>query len=192
MRLLLSLALLCSVPLLHGCAAAVIGGAAAGGYIVGEERRTAGALTDDQTIEFRVSSRVTEKYGSAHVNSTSYNRLVLLTGEAPTAEAKADIEKIARSVPDVRGIYNELTVAPASPLSARANDTYLTSLVKTRFVDNGKFNPLHVKVVTEAGVVFLMGVVKRAEADAASDIASRTPGVKRVVRVFEYQEEPSR
>ncbi|HYC47503.1 MAG TPA: BON domain-containing protein [Burkholderiales bacterium] len=188
MRLLITAAVLCSLPLIHGCAAVAIGGAAAGGYMVGEERRTAGTLTNDQTIEFRISNRVTEKYPNSHVNSTAYNRMVLLTGEAPSAEAKADIEKIARSVPDVRDVYNELTVAPASPLSARATDTYLTSKVKTRFVDNGKFNPLHVKVVTERETVYLMGLVKRPEADAATQIARTTPGVKRVVRVFEYQE----
>jgi len=178
---------LVSVLALTGCAAAVVGGAAAGGYLVGEDRRTAAVLADDEGIELRAANRVSEKYPSAHVNATSYNRMVLLTGEAPTAEAKADIEKITREVPNVRGTVNELTVAPATTLSSRANDSYITSKVKARFVDNGVFNPIHVKVVTEDGIVYLLGIVKKPEADRATEIARTTSGVRRVVRVFEYQ-----
>ena len=178
---------LVSVLALTGCAAAVVGGAAAGGYLVGEDRRTAAVLADDEGIELRAANRVSEKYPSAHVNATSYNRMVLLTGEAPTAEAKADIEKITREVPNVRGTVNELTVAPATTLSSRANDSYITSKVKARFVDNGVFNPIHVKVVTEDGTVYLLGIVKKPEADRATEIARTTSGVRRVVRVFEYQ-----
>jgi len=178
---------LVSVLALTGCAAAVVGGAAAGGYLVGEDRRTAAVLADDEGIELRAANRVSEKYPSAHVNATSYNRMVLLTGEAPTAEAKADIERITREVPNVRGTVNELTVAPATTLSSRANDSYITSKVKARFVDNGVFNPIHVKVVTEDGIVYLLGIVKKPEADRATEIARTTSGVRRVVRVFEYQ-----
>jgi osmotically-inducible protein OsmY len=188
LRLVFTFALLSAVPMLNGCVAAAIGGAAAGGYVVGEERRTAGTLTDDQTIEFRLSNRISEKYPTAHVNSTAYNRYVLLTGEAPSPEARLEIETIARGVQDVRGTYNELIVGPASPLSTRTNDTWLTSKVKTRFIDARKFNPVHVKVVTEAGTVYLMGLVKRAEGDAATEIARTTSGVRRVVKVFEYQD----
>jgi osmotically-inducible protein OsmY len=182
------LLVLASLFALYGCAAAVVGGAAAGGYLVGEDRRTAGVIADDQAIELRVSNRISEKYSGAHVNATSYNRLVLLTGEAPTAEAKSEIEKITREVPNVRGVYNELTVGPVTPLSSRANDAYITSKVKARFVDARRFNPVHVKVVTENGTVFLMGIVKRAEADAATQVARTTSDVRRVVRVFEYQD----
>lgn len=188
MRQLITVFLLACLPVFYGCVAAVVGGAAAGGYLVGEDRRTAAVLTDDQAIEFRISNRVAEKYPGHHVSSTSYNRLVLLTGEAQSAEAKADIEKIAREVPNVRGAYNELTVGPPKPLSSRANDSYLTSLVKTRFIDAQRFNPVHTKVTTEDGTVYLMGIVKRAEADAATEVARTTRGVKRVVRVFEYQD----
>ena len=188
MRLLITVLVLASLPILHGCVAAVVGGAAAGGYLVGEDRRPANVMTDDQTIEFRVSNRIAEKYSGAHVNSTAYNRLVLLTGEVPTEEAKADLEKIVREVPNVRGTYNELTVGPPKPLSSRTNDSYLTSVVKTRFIDAQRFNPVHIKVVTEDGTVYLMGIVKRAEGDAATEVARTARGVKRVVRVFEYQE----
>jgi osmotically-inducible protein OsmY len=185
---LAALLLVASVAALYGCAAAVVGGAVAGGYLVGEDRRPAAVLAEDQDMEVRIKNRINDKYPDAHVNSTSYNRLVLLTGEAPSAEAKSEIERIAREVPKVRGIYNELTVGPAAALSSRTNDAYITSKVKARFVDNGKFNPVHVKVVTENGVVYLMGIVKRPEADTATQIARTTSGVKRVVRVFEYQD----
>lgn len=188
MRQLITILAIASLPVLYGCAAAVIGGAAAGGYLVGEDRRTTAVQADDKAIDFRVSNRISEKYPGAHVNATPYGRLVLLTGEVPSAEAKADIEKITREVSDVRGVYNELTVGTVKPITSRTNDTYLTSLVKTRFLDAQRFNPVHVKVVTEDSTVYLMGIVKRAEADAATEIARTTRGVKRVVRVFEYQD----
>ncbi|MGZ8156680.1 MAG: BON domain-containing protein [Burkholderiales bacterium] len=188
MRHFLSLLLLAVLPLLHGCAAVAIGGAAAGGYMLGEERRSASVLADDQTIESRIANRVNEKYPGAHLNATSYNHLVLLTGEAQSAEMKADIERIARGVDKVRGIYNELTVGPVTPLSARTNDSLITGKVKARFVDARKFHPIHVKVVTEAGTVYLMGLVNRQEANDATEIARTTADVRRVVRVFEIQE----
>src|SRR3712207_9043635 len=92
-------------------------------------------MTDDETIELRAQNRISEKFSSAHVNATSYNKLVLLTGEVPNDAAKSEIERIARGVEGVRGIYNELTVGPPTALSARANDSYITSKVKTRFLD---------------------------------------------------------
>ncbi|HYH43903.1 MAG TPA: BON domain-containing protein [Burkholderiales bacterium] len=187
MRKLITVSALALLPILTGCVAAVVGGAAASGYLIGEDRRSAQILSDDQAIETRVGSRVGEKHPGAHVNTTSYNRLALLTGEAPTAEAKADIEKIAREVPNVRGIFNELTVAPPTAMSVRANDAYVTSKVKARFVDARKFNPIHVKVVTEDSTVFLMGVVKQQEATDATEVARTTSGVRRVVRLFEIQ-----
>lgn len=185
MRQILILALL-AAPLLHGCAPLVVGGAAATGVVVAEDRRTVGTITEDQAIEFKASNRIGDKVKSAHVNVTSYNRMVVLTGEVPDAAAKATAEKIAHAVENVRGVFNELQVAANSALSARANDSYITSVVKARFVDAQRFSPVHVKVVTEASVVYLMGLVMRKEADAATDIARTTRGVHRVVRVFEY------
>jgi osmotically-inducible protein OsmY len=187
MRSFIAAAALASLVVLYGCAAAVVGGAVAGGYLVGEDRRTAAVMTDDEAIELRAANRIREKYPDAHINVTSYNRLVLLTGEVSTADAKADIEKIAREVPNVRGMFNELAVGPITPLSSRTNDSYITSKVKARFLDGRKFNPVHVKVTTENGVVYLLGIVKQQEADSATEIARTTSGVRRVVRVFEYQ-----
>ena len=176
------------LPFIHGCAAVAVGGAAAGGYVIGEERRAGAVLADDQAIEFKVSNRVHEKYPTAHINATSYNRLVLLTGEAPDDAAKADIDKIVREVENVRGTFNEIRVSPSTAFPARANDSYITTKVKTRFLDARKFNAVHVKVVTESGTVYLMGLVKRQEANDATEIARTTSGVQKVVRVFEYQD----
>jgi len=173
------------VAILSGCVAAVVGGAGTAA-VLSEDRRTVGTVTEDQGIEFKAESRIRDKYKVAHINLTSYSRMVLITGEVPDAAAKADVEKIVRAVENVRGIYNEVAVGPIGPLSARTNDSFITSKVKARFVDQRKFNAIHVKVVTEADVVYLLGLVKRKEADDAVEIARTTSGVKRVVKLFEY------
>ncbi len=178
--------ILAAMPLLGGCAAAVVGGAAATGVVVSQDRRTIGTITEDQGIELKSATRLDDKLRSSHINVTSYNRLVLLSGEVPNAAAKEDAERIVRGVENVRGIYNELQIAGNSALTARTNDGYLTSKVKARFVDAQRFNPLNVKVVTESNVVYLLGLVRRAEATEASNIASTTGGVQKVVRLFEY------
>lgn len=173
------------VAILSGCVAAVVGGAGTAA-VLSEDRRTVGTVTEDQGIEFKAESRIRDKYKDTHINLTSYSRMVLITGEVPDAAAKADVEKIVRAVENVRGIYNEVAVGPIGPLSARTNDSFITSKVKARFVDQRKFNAIHVKVVTEADVVYLLGLVKRKEADDAVEIARTTSGVKRVVKLFEY------
>jgi osmotically-inducible protein OsmY len=179
--------MLLTLPLFGGCAVAVLGGAAAGGVMLAEDRRTVGTVTEDQGIEFKAGSRIGERVPGAHVNVTSFNKLVLVTGEAPNSAAREDVERVARGVENVRGVYNELQIGPASAISARTNDAYVTSKVKARLIDvRDKLNPLHVKVVTEASSVYLMGLVRRAEADAATEVARTTAGVKRVVRLFEY------
>lgn len=185
MRSILSLALLL-VPLLNGCVPVVVGGAAATGVVVAEDRRTVGTMTEDEGIEFKASQRLGERLKDVHINVTSYNRMVLLTGEVPDANAKATAEKIARGVESVRSVINELQIAGNSSMSARANDGYLTSKVKARFVDGQRFNPIHVKVITENNVVFLLGLVTKKEANEATEITRTTGGVQRVVRVFEY------
>jgi osmotically-inducible protein OsmY len=181
-RLLILLAVIFS---LTGCAAVVVGGAG-GAALVGADRRTVGTVTEDQGIEIKANSRIADKYADAHINVTSYNRMVLLTGEAPTNAARADIEKITRAIENVRGIYNEIAVVGNSSLSSRTNDAYLTGKVKARFVDGQKFNAVHVKVVTESNVVYLLGMVNRKEADDATEIARTTSGVQKVVRLFEF------
>ena len=188
MRLLIAALTIALVPILNGCVVAALGGAAAGGYLVGEDRRPAAVMTDDEAIELRASNRISEKFPNAHVNATSYNKLVLLSGEVPNEGAKAEVERIVRAIDGVRGTYNELQVGPPTPLSTRANDSYITSMVKTRFLDGRRFNPVHVKVTTESGTVYLMGLVKSQEANDATELARTTTGVQRVVRLFEIRE----
>lgn len=177
---------------LSGCAPLVVGGAVAGGTLVAVDRRQPDVMASDERIELQAASKISDQLkDKGHVNVTSYNKQVLLTGEAATEALKQDAERIAAGVPEVKGVVNELRVAPPSELGARSNDTYITSVVKSRMVTAQKFNPVHVKVVTEAGVVYLMGLVTRKEADDATQIARTTSGVKRVVRVFEYLPDPA-
>lgn len=182
-RILILLATL--VPLLSGCFGAVAVGTGVG-VLAYADRRTTETQVTDEGIELRAANRISEKFGSnTHVNVTSYNRTVLLTGEVPDAATKAEVEKIVAAVPNVKAISNELAIAGASSLASRSNDTYLTSKVKARFIDANQFAANHVKVVTEAGVVYLMGLVTQKEANAAVEIARTTGGVQKVVRVFE-------
>lgn len=178
-------ALVLCAPILAGC----FGTAAVGvgtGVLMLTDRRNPETYVSDEGMEIRAVNRIGEKYGDkVHVNVISYNRMVLLTGEVPTEVIKADVEKIAAGVPNVKSISNELAIAGPSSYGGRSNDSYITSKVKARFVDAGKFSPNHVKVVTEAGVVFLLGLVTQTEANDAVEIARTTGGVQKVVRVFE-------
>lgn len=171
------------LPALQGCFPLVAAGVATG-VLATFDRRTLGAQTDDETIEWKASSRIGKEVGG-HVSFASFNRKLLMTGEVPTAEAKAEAERIAASVTNVHSVYNELVVGPASSYTDRSNDLFITSKVKGRFVDNGKFNPVHVKVVSEAGAVYLLGMVTPGEADAAIAIARTTSGVKKVVNLLD-------
>jgi osmotically-inducible protein OsmY len=160
---------------LCGCVPVMIAGGVAAGAVVATDRRTTGAQVDDEVIEDKTVLTLHQRFkGDFHVNVTSYNGIVLLTGEVPAEPAKADVEQIVRSTPKVRAVQDELVVGPVTDLSSRSNDTV------------NKFQITHVKVVTERGVVYLMGIVRRDEGDAAGEIASTTSGVQRVVKVFEY------
>ncbi len=183
MRNLAALAL--CAPVLAGCFGAAAVGVGTGALMMAD-RRNPETYISDEALEIRALNRISEKYGdTTHVNAVSYNRMILLTGEAPTAAIKADVEKLAAGVPNVKSISNEVAIAGPSTYGGRSNDSYITSKVKARFVDANKFAANHVKVVTEAGVVFLLGLVTQAEADAAVEIARTTGGVQKVVRVFE-------
>ncbi len=171
---------------LSACFPLVAGGAAAGGAVVAD-RRTAGFYVEDEDIELKAVKYVETNLGEfAHVNITSYNRNVLLTGEVPDDAAKAKTEAYVKSITSVRSITDEIVIGPKSSLSSRSNDTYLTSKIKTKFVTENKFPANYVKIVTENSVVYLLGLVNKAEADAAVEIASNTEGVSKVVKVFEY------
>ena len=171
---------------LSGCVPLVVGAAVVGTALVATDRRSVGAQTDDEAIELKIANHIGTGYGDrVHVNVTSYNGIVLLTGEVPTPDIVASIGDVARTTAKVRVVHNEIVVAAASPLGSRSNDSYITSKVKTRFVEKNKFSATHVKVVTDRQVVYLMGLVKRDEADNAAQIASTTEGVLRVVKLFE-------
>lgn len=180
-------ALIASALALGGCIPLIIGGAAATAQIA-TDRRSTGSQLDDELIEDKTVAELLERYKGreVHVNVTSYNGNALITGEAPSETVKSDIGEIVRRMPKVRSMLNEMVVGPATDLGSRSTDTLITSKVKARFLEANRFQINHVKVVTERSVVYLMGVVRQDEADAAVDIARRTNGAQRVVKVFEY------
>ena len=182
-----TLALAALVGAVAGCVPVMIAGAAGGAAMVATDRRTAGAQVDDESIELKIVTRANELYGDRiHLNVTSFNGVVLLTGEAPDQGAWASLGNLAKGTEKVRVVHNELVVAPPSELGSRSNDAFITSKVKARMLEAAKFPPNAVKVVTERGVVYLMGIVSRAEGQAAGEVAATTEGVQRVVKVFEY------
>lgn len=175
-----------ATPLLQGCftVAAVGMGTAA---MVAADRRSPGMYVEDEAIEWRFLGATQQDASGSHVNATSYNRRLLLTGETPTDQDKARLEQVAKGVQNVKEVINELVVGGVTSVTSRGNDALVTSNVKTRMLDNGgRFAVNHVKVVTENSVVYLMGLVTQAEGDAAVEIARSTSGVHRVVKVFEY------
>ena len=179
--------LLLLVAALQACVDVLVIGSAATALILAADRRRLEVMLDDYRIESAAGDRVGDALkGRGHVNITSFNHTVLLTGEVPTAQSKAEVEKIVGEGPQVKTMVNELQIAGASSAASRSNDAYITSKVKTNFLSNGKFRPTDIKVVTEAGVVHLLGLVTREEADAATEVARGTAGVLKVVRVFEY------
>jgi osmotically-inducible protein OsmY len=172
--------------LLQGCVPLMFAGVGAGALMV-TDRRTAGTYVDDESIEWKAANLIRKHFGTInHVNVTSYNRNVLLTGEVQDENASAEIQRLAGTVANVRGVANELVVTPPSSFQSRSNDAAITTGIKAKFVNNKVFVPNHVKVVTEAGVVFLLGIVTQAEAEHAEEITRNSKGVKNVVRVFEY------
>lgn len=182
-----SMFLLAALGLLQGCVAPVVAaGVGAGALMTSADRRSAGTMVEDDTIESKAQKRIDDKYKDTRVSVTAYNRFALVTGSVADEAAKMDIERIVGSIPNVKGIANELVVGSPAAAATSSADSRVTANVKVRFVKSPAFKADHVKVVTENGVVYLMGLVARAEADAASDIASTTSGVAKVVRVFEY------
>ena len=178
------------LPALSGCEVFVAAGIVTGvgtGLAVSEDRRTSGTFVEDEGIEMKSAKLIREKLGAnVHINVTSFNRSVLLTGETPTEAMKKEVENLVKDISNVRNVTNEVAVANASTLISRSNDMVITTKVKGRFLDGGRFQINHVKVVTENGVVYLLGLVKRQEAESAAEIASSTSGVLKVVKVFEY------
>ena len=173
---------------LQGCVTAVVAGAAATGSAVALDRRTAGVFVSDQEIELRAQRRLSDAFpkNSGNISTTSYNRQVLLTGQVLDESARTRAGEIVKGVPDVRAVYNELSISNATSLTSDANDTAITSKVKARMVRDEKVPATKIKIVTETAVVYLMGLVTKDEAMLATDIARTTSGVTKVVVLFEY------
>jgi osmotically-inducible protein OsmY len=164
----------------------VVGGAAVGTAMVVTDRRTAGVQLEDQNIELKALTRIRETVGErGHVNATSYNRTVLVTGEVPTEADRGAVEQAISKIENVRATVNELGVMGPSSMTARSNDTILTSKVKASFIDAKDLQAQAVKVVTERGTVYLMGRVTEREANRATELARGVPGVQKVVKVLE-------
>jgi osmotically-inducible protein OsmY len=177
-------------PLLQGCAPAVVTGIAVGASVI-HDRRDATTVIDDQRIELQAMAdhfNDPELNSRSRISATSYNYVVLLTGQAQTDEIRQrSAEKVSR-LPKVRRVIDEVSLAPSASLARQSEDTLITSRVKLELtsIDLPGFDPMRVKVVTEDGIVYLMGLVSAEEADAAVEKARYVPGVKKVVKVFEY------
>jgi osmotically-inducible protein OsmY len=176
--------LIMPVILLQGCATAAATGAA-----VIHDRRTTGSVIDDQGIEFKVSAALFSNksiYNQSHINVTSYNGTVLLTGETPNEDLKQQVSAQVKNIPKVGRIHNELLIAAPSALPSRSSDAWITSKIKAKLTTNEHVDPFYIKVVTEHGIVYLMGLVSHAEADTAVNIVTQSAGVQRVIKIFEY------
>jgi len=180
--------------LLSGCAAVIIGGVPAGATAtVAHDRRTTGAFIEDESIEqkaLKSFSADKEIKDSSHLNVTSYNTVVLITGETPSEDIRNRVVNIVREIPKVSHVYNEVTIAAPSSWTSRSSDSLITSKVKTNLLTVDDFDGTRVKVVTDKGVVYLMGILTRPEADIATGEAQRTGGVQKVVKLFQYIKAP--
>jgi osmotically-inducible protein OsmY len=181
----LSLAAVSAVGALSGCAAALIGGAMVGGTMMVIDRRTSGTQVEDQGIELKALVRVRELALPANITVTSYNRVALITGQVPREADKQAVEQAIGRIENVRGVFNELAVAEPASVSSRTNDSILSGRVKAAFVDAKDLQAPAAKVVTERGVVYLMGRVTEREANRFAEVARSQNGVQKVVKVFD-------
>jgi osmotically-inducible protein OsmY len=174
-------------PFLQACIPLIVGAGVGAGVMMAEDRRTNSTILEDQTIEVKAKNRFEEKYkDSINASVTSFNRYVLITGQAPTEEIRQDLTTIVLEVEGVRNVQNEAIVAGNASFTSRSSDSLTTSSVKGRLAQNKEVGANNVKVLTENSTVFLMGLVTRKEAEAAAQTAATTSGVQRVVKVFEY------
>ena len=180
--------LLATIHLLGGCAAVVLAGGATGAAVA-YDRRTTGTVIEDQAIE----TKAWQAFGSdkeindtAHINVTSYNTIVLVTGEAPNEDIRERIINIVSNQEKVSHVYNEVTIAAPSSFVSRSSDSLITSKVKTKLLTLENFEGASVKVVTEKGVVYLMGLLSHEESDRATEAARKVNGVQKVVKLFQY------
>ncbi|MCI0400016.1 MAG: BON domain-containing protein [Gammaproteobacteria bacterium] len=177
-----------SLALLHGCAGALFAGTVTGAAVVHDQRST-GAIIDDQDIELKAAKanfEDEELRNKTHINVTSFNYIVLVTGEAPTPELKQRMITIVENIPKATKVHDEVTIAEPTSIVARTSDSYITAKVKTKLFTIPDYDPTRVKVVTEKGVVYLMGIVTQEQGTQAADAARSVAGVQKVVKLFEY------
>jgi len=181
--------LLANIVLLSGCVAAAIGAVTVTAIDIATDRRTTGTYIDDNAVELSIRKEILADEGlrqNAHISVTAINGVVLLTGQTPTEDQRTAVLTIARSFEETKQVINEIAIAGKAGLGSRSNDSALTAKVKTRLYQNLKLDANLVKVVTEDRTVYLMGLVKPTEADAAVEAARTVRGVRKVVKVFEY------
>jgi osmotically-inducible protein OsmY len=188
--ILVSLVGMLALTQLQGCVGGVIAAGGAGAAVA-VDRRSAGTIVDDEAIELKISKAINEDNAlgeKAHINITSYNNIVLLTGETPTDAMRDHAVSLARHTEKVRKVYNEIVVAEPTTVKSRSEDTWITAKVKTKLLGIKEVSATNIKVITENRVVYLMGLVSHAEAQAASEAARFVDGVTKVVTLFEYQD----
>jgi len=193
LRVAVAGALIASTLAITGCVPLAATGVAVG-TMAAIDRRTVGAQTEDQSIELKAADQIRATLGQSSISVTSFNRKVLLTGQAATEQDKRNAERIVAAIDNVRSVHNELQVLGSPSLTSKAADTSITARVKTALINAQDIKGNTVKVITESGTVYLMGLVSRREADRAAQVASRVSGVQRVVTVFELitEEEAAR
>jgi osmotically-inducible protein OsmY len=171
---------------LSGCVGVMVGSAVMGA-VATADRRTLGAQTEDKAIAVKAEIQVQKITGeNSHVNISSYNRKVLLTGEVKDEAAKSAVEREVRGIANVESVINELEIAGPSSYTARSSDALVTAKVKASLIDKKTVSAVSFKVVTERGNVYLMGIVTQREGNIAADVAQGVSGVQRVVKIFEY------
>jgi len=181
------LALALAAALLTGCVPMVVGTAVVGGAMVATDRRAGGSQVDDELIQMKAGGRLDEAFpdGRVRVNVTSYDRMVLLTGQVPSDADKATVEQVVGKIDNVSSVVNELSVGPATTLGERSKDAFVTTKVKASIVDSQDLFANSIKIVTHRVVVYLMGRVTEREANHAAELARGVSGVAKVVKVFE-------
>lgn len=174
---------------LQGCAAPILVAGVAGGATIANDKRSTRSMVDDQVIEAKTKDKIYADAGIAkkiHINITSYNGVVLLTGETLSGSLRTHVINVTRHIDNVRRVHNEIRVADLTAFSSRTNDSWITSKVKTQMLATKGFKSSQIKVTTEAGIVYIMGLVTKEAGNQAAEIARNVSGVKRVVKLFEY------
>ncbi|HED13932.1 MAG TPA: BON domain-containing protein [Gammaproteobacteria bacterium] len=190
LRLVLIAGLAVATISTSGCIATAVGVASITSIDIASDRRTAGNFVDDNKVELKIATELklddTLRQAKVHISATAINGIVLLTGEAPSNELRQRAVQIARGFPEASKVINQIRIAQSSGIGSRTNDTWITGKVKAAMLSASNLSATNIKVVTEASVVYLMGLVTRVEGNAAAKAATSVSGVTRVVKVFEY------